>query len=348
MPKTTYRGRRAAAIENGTLRITVLEEGGHIAEIFHKQARVNPLWTPPWPSIEPSIYDRCQHPEYGDGADGKLLAGIMGHNLCLDVFGGPSPEEAAAGLTVHGEGSVAPYEISDRSGQLLLRAQLPMAQLAFERTIELHDRAIRIHETVENLSSSDRPLGWTQHVTLGPPFLEKGRTQFRASASRSKVFESQFGSADFLKPGAEFHWPMAPRSDQQLADLRLCNSAPVSSAFTTHLMDPRREHAFFAAFAPAFGLAFGYVWKCIDFPWMGIWEENYSRTNPPWSGKTLARGMEFGVSPMPESRRHMIDRGSLFGVRTYGWVPARSRVGVEYWVIARSADAIPESLEWPA
>ena len=36
---------------------------------------------------------------YGGGADGRLLAGIMGHNLCLDIFGGPSAEEAAAGLT---------------------------------------------------------------------------------------------------------------------------------------------------------------------------------------------------------------------------------------------------------
>jgi hypothetical protein len=41
----------------------------------------------------------------------QLLAGLMGHNLCLDIFGGPSDEEAAAGLSVHGEASVAPYEI---------------------------------------------------------------------------------------------------------------------------------------------------------------------------------------------------------------------------------------------
>ena len=64
-------------------------------------------------------------------------------------------------------------------------------------------------------------------------------------------------------------------------------------------------------------MAFGYVWKRADFPWTGIWEENHSRRNPPWNGKTLTRGMEFGVSPMPESRREMIDRRSLFGVRIF-------------------------------
>src|SRR5437762_12181143 len=81
-----YRGRRAASIENDDVRVTVLEEGGHIAEILDKRSGVNPLWTPPWPSIEPSTYTRARHPEYGTGSDAILLAGIMGHNLCVDVF----------------------------------------------------------------------------------------------------------------------------------------------------------------------------------------------------------------------------------------------------------------------
>src|SRR6476659_1550215 len=111
MIRSTFQGRRAAVIENESLRVTVLEEGGHIAEILHKESGVNPLWVPPWPSLEPSQYDAATHPQYGSGAEGKLLAGIMGHNLCLDVFGGPSTEEAAAGLGVHGEASVEPYDL---------------------------------------------------------------------------------------------------------------------------------------------------------------------------------------------------------------------------------------------
>ena len=97
-------------------------------------------------------------------------------------------------------------------------------------------------------------------------------------------------------------------------------------------MDPALADAFFVAFSPRARLAFGYVWRTADFPWMGIWEENHSRTQPPWNGGTLTRGMEFGVSPMPESRRAMIDRGRLFGVPTYRWIPARTRVAVEYWI----------------
>src|ERR1700677_2473194 len=131
MSGTLYRGRNSVSIENSDLRVTVLREGGHIAEIFDKQAGVNPLWAPPWQSIEPSTYDHAVH-SYGAEPEAKLLAGIMGHNLCLDVFGGPSAEEAAAGITVHGEASVALYGVEQTDTRMTIRATLPLAQLHFE------------------------------------------------------------------------------------------------------------------------------------------------------------------------------------------------------------------------
>jgi hypothetical protein len=344
---TIYHGRRAAAIENEYLRVTVLREGGHIAEIQDKETGINPLWTPPWRTSEPSAFGPEVYAEYGSGVESKLLAGIMGHNLCLDIFGGPSDEEAAAGVTVHGEGAIAEYAIEERGDGLMMRAHLPMAQIAFERRIALDGRAVRIRETVENLMALDRPIGWTQHVTLGPPFLEKGVTQFRASATLSKTWEDDFGVDDRLVAGTEFDWPLAPRRDGTGEDLRVLTDAATSCAFTAHLMDPTREDAYFAAYLPAARLVFGYVWKQADFPWMGIWEENYSRKQAPWNGRTLTRGMEFGVSPMPESRRKMVERGKLFGVPAFRWLVARGRVEVEYCAVTAHADSIPETLEMP-
>src|ERR1700730_6744742 len=118
-----FKGRRAAHLENDFLRVTVLEEGGHIAEGLDKRAAVSPLWIPHWTSLEPSDFSPDQHSNFGTGADAKLLAGIMGHNLCLDLFGGPSPEEAVAGFTVHGEASVDRCDITDASvGSTQVRA----------------------------------------------------------------------------------------------------------------------------------------------------------------------------------------------------------------------------------
>jgi hypothetical protein len=329
-------------MENDTLRVTILVEGGHIAEVLDKRSGINPLWTPSWPSIEPSHYGESSYAIYGGPPDGQLLAGIMGHNLCLDIFGGPSTEEAAAGLTPHGEASIVPYAVDGTGNTLIARVDLPLAGLRYERQLELRNRSIEVTETATNVAACDRAIGWTQHVTLGPPFLEHGVTEFHASATQSRVFETVFGPADYLVRGDDFQWPHAPRTDGGIADLRRFNDAASSSAYTAHLMDPSRDDAFFVAFSPRARLAFGYVWRRRDFPWLGIWEENRSRTAVPWNGKEVTRGMEFGVSPFPETRRQMIDRGRLFGERTYRWIPAHGDVTVRYQIVVTAADAIPE------
>jgi hypothetical protein len=345
--EVTFYGRQAVQLENDTLRITVLKEGGHIAEVFDKRAGVNPLWIPHWKSLEPSAFDR-EHPgPFGTGVDAKLLAGIMGHNLCLDLFGGPSPEEALAGLTAHGEGSVNCYEITEARSELVLQLTLSLAQLKFSRTIQLHGEHVRIQEAVENLSSIDRPLAWTQHVTLSQPFLDPETTQFRASMARSIVSETDPGFNAYLRPGTEFTWPMAPRADGSEADLRQMNKTAPASGYTAHTADPQQEHAHFVAFTPSYRLAFGYIWKRAEFPWLGIWEENCSRPGSPWDGRTVTRGMEFGVSPFPESRREMVGRSRLLDTPAYKWISARGRLDAEYWISSQIADAIPESLSWP-
>jgi len=333
MAWATFRDRRVVQIENEAVRLTMTAEGGHIAEILHKRSGVNPLWIPPWPSIEPSTYSREKHPEYGADAESKLLAGLMGHNLCLDLWGSPSPEEAAAGMTVHGEASILPYEISVNGLELTAQCFLPAAQLRFERRVRLEGERVYFAEAVENVSMLDRPIAWTEHVTLGPPFLEKGVTQFRASGTKARSLS-----------GHDFDWPLKPLADGGVEDLRVFTNAAASSGFDTVLMDPRQDGSFFLAFSPTSQLLFGYVWKRADFPWLGIWEENYNREHPPWNRRTLTRGMEFSASPFPESRRQMIDRRPLFGEQGYRWIPAKTKVQAEYHAFITTAASIPESL----
>jgi len=342
-----FMGRQASRLENDILRVTVLHGGGHVAEVFDKRAGVSPLWIPHWPSMEPSEFEKKRPDWYGTDDEARLLAGIMGHNVCLDLFGGPSREEAAAGHTVHGEASVNQYDVTESEGELTARLTLPLSQLRFSRSIQLHGEHVRIREAVENLTAMDRPLAWTQHVTLGPPFLDPASTLFKASITRSIGFDTDTGSHAYVSPRTEFTWPIAPRSGGGFADLRKMKSTAPASGFTTHLADPQREHAQFIAFSPQFRLAFGYVWKRADFPWLGIWEENCSRLGSPWDGCTVTRGMEFGVSPFPETRREMIERNRLMDAPTYKWLPAHGHLEAEYWVSSKIAEAIPESLHWP-
>lgn len=215
MKDVLYHGRRSAQIERDGLTLTVTEEGGHLAELLHQASGINPLWLPSWPSVEPSQYSHDRYPEYGGGPDAQLVAGILGHNVCLDLFGGPSPEEAAAGIPVHGEAPVAPYQLAGDDTSISLSTVLPAAQLGFERRLDLvGNGVVHFTETVTNHSATDRPIAWTQHVTLGAPFLERGVTRFLLSADKSRVFENNFndGLGQQL-PGADFRWPLCPRKD---------------------------------------------------------------------------------------------------------------------------------------
>lgn len=331
---TSFRDLPAVQIENQEVRVSVSVQGGHIAELLHKGTGVNPLWSPPWPSIDTGDFSHEKYPEYGNDAESKLLAGIMGHNLCLDLFGPPSPEEERAGLTVHGEVALVKFDIVSEGNQISAKATLPISQLAFERHLELEGNRLLISETVENLSILDRPIAWTQHVTLGAPFVERGVTQLRATAGRSCTFA-----------GKEFEWPWLPEAEGPERDLRVFNSAPRSGGYTAHLLDPNSSKSSFFAYSPRSQVVVGYVWKTADFPWLGIWEENESRGGKPWNHRTTTLGMEFGVSPFPESRRDMIARNTFFGAPGYRWVPARTRLSIEYHCAIGQVSAIPESLE---
>lgn len=348
MGETIYRGRHAFALENEHIRVTVLVEGGHIAELLHKPSGVNPLWTPQWPSLEPSQFDPAKHSDtYGAHAESKLLAGVMGHNLCIDIFGGTSDAEAAAGLTPHGEGSIVPYSISITGDELVAQAAFPQARLSFERRIRLHGHVAAITETVTNLLATDKPTAWTQHVSLSAPFVVPGETEFRIPGTRSKVYEDDFaGEFGAYQPGAEFDWPNVPLKRGGTMDMRTYPSAGRSGGFTTHLMDSARDQAYFLAYAPSTKVLCGYVWKRNDFRWLGIWEENRSRDIAPWNSSEITRGMEFGVSPMPETRRRMIERGPLFREPSFLWIPAKSSITVHYCAFITSAGAIPEEASW--
>jgi hypothetical protein len=87
-----------------------------------------------------------------------------------------------------------------------------------------------------------------------------------------------------------------------------------------------------------------YVWKRADFPWLGVWEENRSRMHAPWNGRTITRGMEFGVSPFPETRREMVGRGAFFETPVFRWIGGRQKMSVEYYAAVGRAESIPETL----
>ncbi len=336
--KTQRYGRDGWLLANDRLELFVMAGGGHLAGLDLVGRRTpNPFWIPIWDGVEPAAWRRGDAARYG----GKLLACIAGHNLCLGVFGGPSPDEQRAGaFGCHGEAPIVRWKALHRSvgtRRLLFRygCDLPVARLRFARTLVLErgSSVVRIRETVRNLARMDVPFTMCQHVSFGPPFLEPGVTIFDLSAVRGHTFPGDFGKPQRLRPDTPFTWPMAPGAGGAAVDLRQADRRPHSD-FSTLRMDTRMEHAWFSAVNPRAGLLVAYIWKRADFPWLGIWEEHRGRRQPPWNGRSLARGMEFANSPFPASLREAVDRGRFQGERTYRWLPALGRLDFDYALMA--------------
>jgi|SRR5215472_9843242 len=110
---------------------------------------------------------------------------------------------------------------------------LPHSMLRVTRVIRIDDDDlhVRIRESVDNLSTVDRPIAWTQHVSLGFTFREAGATRITLRAERSRVFESEGLDSGGLVRGADFDWPCAARHQSDVADLRTFASGGRSSSF---------------------------------------------------------------------------------------------------------------------
>lgn len=331
----SYHGRRAWTLQNNKIKVIVTPGGGHIASMTltsGRGANLNPLWLPKWQSIEPSAWSKS-NPKYGKPPGAPLLASILGHNICVDFFGAPSEEEKNAGVPVHGEAPCVTWKAGTRSAnRLTYSTTLPKAQMRVSRTLSLGPGAstVWITESVENLSAFDRPFGWQQHVTFGQPFLQNGATFFDMPAGKSIVYTKKFSEGERLKRGEEFEWPEAPTSDGGTVSMREYPKGSKNSDFTASVLDPSKQWVWFTAINTQKGLLCGYIWPRKDWPWMGIWEENKFRDGAPWFNKEVARGMEFGTTPFPDSRREMVSLSKLLDTSTYRWIPASGKQTIGY------------------
>lgn len=260
----------------------------------------------------------------------------LGHFVCVDGFGPVSREERAAGLPGHGEAHRAVWDLvsSERTGGTLtvsLSAALPIVQEVFRRTIRMVDgeNVIYVESELESLLGFDRPVNWAEHATIGGPFLEQGMTVTDMSATRSmtRPYASQRVNPPDrynLADAKEFTWPIAPTAAGGPIDMRVATTATQVVDHTTSLMDPSRQHVFVTALHPQKRALIGYLFRREEFPWTQIWDSY------PGGTRSSYRGLEFSTQPFDVPRRDAIQANAMFGVPTYRWLPAKSRIASRF------------------
>jgi hypothetical protein len=316
-----FQNRDAWVLAGRSVRVTVMQSGGHIGEIALTRAgAVNPLWIPKQPTIDADQYDRAKHQKlYGGGPAARLLASLLGHNVCFPFWGDPSPTEEAAGMTFHGETGIVRWNQTAGGGDFLtVTAHLPESGTSMTRTYRVKGQVVEVEATARNEKAWDRPVGWCEHVTLGPPFLERGVTEMEASLTRGRMDGKE----------AEFRWPagMAETS----IDLRKVRKMDQSPGFVNHFeVDPQRQYGYLAAYHPKHRLVFGYVFPRAEFAWLNVWEAN--------SPEMLTRGLEFSNTPVHGTLKALAKTPELWGTPTFDWLNAKGELRKRFWAFSVEA-----------
>jgi hypothetical protein len=265
-----------------------------------------------------------------DGEPVSPLATI-GHFLALDGFGAPSDQERAAGMPFHGEASKQAVKVisTQNAGpvhSVILETALPLVQETLTRTIEMQEGENVVYVTSDLMSgvAADRPISWAEHATIGPPFLERGKTVVDMPALNCRVRPFKPGPIPgHLVYERDFQWPMAPTKDNGQADLRLVPTDNNYLDLASCQMDPKRKLAFVTALHLDKHLLFGYVFRQQDYPWLMSWM-NYT------GDSRAARGMEFSTQPFDVSHQETVAMSPMFGTPTFRWLPAKAKIQTRF------------------
>jgi hypothetical protein len=155
-----------------------------------------------------------------------------------------------------------------------------------------------------------------QHVTIGPPFLDKS-TLFDINAE--KGFENkEDGSLNQEEP--VFRWPQADHNGQGINLRQFIVEWPRVISF---VYSKNEKYAWVTACNPDKNLLLGYLWKTEEYPWINFWRS--MENNVP-----VAFGMEFGTTGLHEPFPVIAKKGKIFDRNLYDFIDAGEIITKSY------------------
>lgn len=282
-------------IENNKAILGINLKGGAYYDFHLKEIPLNPL---NWRLCDPD------------------MPVLMGHFLCFDRWGPPSENEKTNGFIHHGEVNCLTWttltEPRERNGMIFcsMMCSLPMAGLQLTRKVEMPaDEAVFfVTEEIKNMNKNGRMFNIVQHVTIGPPFLEKS---ILIDNNTEKGFEDkEDGSLNQEEP--ELRWPVADHHGEMVSLRQFNNAWPRVSSF---VYNQNGGYGWVTVCNSDKNLMLGYIWKTEDYPWINFWR-SMSNDIP------VALGLEFGTTGMHEPFPVIAKKGKIFGCNIYDFIDA--------------------------
>lgn len=292
-------------IENNKAVLGINLYGGSIPDFHLKDLPVNPL---NWRSKD------------------TTMPPFMGHFVCFDRWGPPSEGEKLNGFIHHGEVNTLMWTVLSEPRQIegkiscSMTCTLPMGGLQLTRKIEMpeDEPLFFVTEEIKNLNRYGRIFNIVQHVTLGPPFLQKS-TLF--DNNTEKGFEDkEDGSLNQEEPVLK--WPEAVHNGEKVSLRQFLNEWPRVSSFVYNMDD---KYGWVTACNPDKKIMLGYIWETEHYPWINFWRS--MENNIP-----AAFGMEFGTTGLHEPFAVVAKKGKIFDRNIYDFIDA-GEVILKYYTV---------------
>jgi len=301
------KGRDLVELESLNAKVVVDLGGGSIVDFHITKHGLNPL--------------NWNYPE-----DGDTLPRTIGHFICFDRWGQPSPAEEKNGMFFHGEATKVKWRLRSRplkkNGKIWVEmsCELPMAGLRLERKLSLDEKeaVVTVTEEISNFNKLGRVYNIVQHATFAPPFLDESVLV----DTDVKKGLTQRGKMPYPEEPV-IYWPKAV-FEGRLVDFRRLKDdiGPGVISFVFHDND---EYAWATACNPVKGLLIGYVWKTEEYPWLNLWY-NVKDGNP------AARGIEFGTTGLHQPYSVLVKKGEIFGRRLFEYIDADEKIVKSYTI----------------
>jgi hypothetical protein len=308
-------GYRTIALENELVRVEiVVDKGSDITSFLHKPSDTDFMWH------RESGLRRAPFESTPRGTDEFVFVdGYEGGWQECFPNGGESVLYKGARLPFHGELLAAPWDVEvleDSPSVVSVRLTVRTMRTPFvvdkRLTLRSGRGVLEIDERITNLADEPMEVMWGHHPAFGPPFVDETcRIDLPACVGTTDRGEPWPGSE--LQYGREFPWPMAPRKDGSLRDLRVVPGP--DSKVTDWIRLTGFEEGWYGVTNGARQVGFGLRWDAQVFSHLWFWHVFGGMPGYPWYGLNYDFALEPWTSYPDGGLTRAIGNGSA---RTIG------------------------------